>query len=583
MGQTNQGVTKHDGETSGGVVFNLLPTTQPTTPVTTPRITAINSIPPPISPTNVPTDPLLLSMNELSMVLNQLGEHPLVTLLDEISRQYNDLSINYKKYLTCAKYAQKWLGEEDEGLFGGSTTVGSSFSGLAAMDEEDEDGPVYMTNSAFQVWVTAIKDRQLPRFKRKLEKLLIDSNGGASRRAAFSFSAQLSSSSSSLRRASSFIQAQLNPQNANFVIDMDSKQKYFEVRNEMECVLTHSLEEIKGLKECIEAKKKLDGNSGSSSDSLDISCVFSDFEFEAKWWETKIGLENFSVKKKSFIDAIEDTFGHLKIKWDIELLEEICDPTCDGVVSVIDLRSLVSWIGSIYKWNTEELKLRGIASKEDAAPVIFLPHFWGSLCSVDAQDILEKEEPGTYLIRFNEHEPGAFYISCVQEEVSSSGESEHSTFFASRRTYHFVLKRSKTDKGEPFYYLCEADKTAKHKTITDLLEKSYFLTFKYPYVNDELKSSTVAKKRDVDVFGALKSLTGEDDPYYPFMTFKGKFVVVEKKKEESKKVVTALKKNNTTELKTVNSESGLSNSSSNSLKNESPGLKKEAVLDIIEQ
>ena len=593
------------------------------------------------------SDALLMSIAELVIVLQQLGEIHLVVLLEEISRHYYEIQIggnfssleaiaannntqgngatsptqnlqgggplastsfkngatgNYgnsnvdnglKKYINCAKYTPTWL--EDEGVFGGGGGIGSgsigrgsrisigATSGNNGMDEDDmeEDyGVNYNTDSAFQVWLIALKDRQLPRFKRKLEKLFVDNSGGA-RKVAFSFNVQMSTSSTnSLRRASSFLHAQTNPK-TNYVIDMDSKQKYFEVRSEMEIILTHTLEEIKDLKECLDAKRKIEGGTSSTSgaDVADVSVLLQDFDFECSWWEKKIGSSNFSVKKKAFIDAIEETFAHLKVKFEIEVLEEISDPTCDGVVSVTDLKTLTRWLGSIYKWNTDELKLRNIAGKEDAAPVIFLPHFWGSVTCYDAQDILQKEEPGTYIIRFNENEPGHYYISCVQENVVENEETSSNTgFFATRQVYHFVLKRGKTEKGEPYYYLSDADKSHKFKTITELLDKNYFLTFKYPYVNDDLKSAFVSKKRDVDVFGALKSLSGEGDDLnpYPFVVYKGKFNVNEKKKESDMKKIANLAKK-TTEPSLGNP---VNNNSSSSIKDQEPGMVRVDSLNL---
>ncbi|KAG2393857.1 hypothetical protein C9374_003621 [Naegleria lovaniensis] len=540
----------------------------PTTPTTTSPNTPYNNNtggnnPTPIVVAPPPTDPLLISLNDLAQILAQFNEDPLINLLDEISRHYRELQFgNLKKYLNVPKYASDWLeGGGDRG--GGGLFGGGSFGG-SGLDDEDDLGVSYNTNSAYTVWLTALKDRQIPRFIKKLEKFK-DHSG---RKPNISFNVQMSTSSTqnSLRRASSFVGAQAN-QRPSYVVDMDSKQRYYEVRNEMVIILTHVLEEIKDLRECIEQKRKSEATLGANStisDSINVAPLFNEFDFEKQWWEQKIGLQNFSVRKKGFIDAVEETFAHLKTKWDIDLLEEISDPTCDGVVSVTDLKNVVRWFGSIFRWQSDELKLRSIAAKEEYAPLNFLPHFWGSLTGMDAQDLLRNEEPGTYLIRFNECEPGTLCLSSVQEEVGSTEENGHG-FFSSRQVYHFVLRRTKTDKEGACYYLCDADKAGKFKTITELVDKCYFLTFKYPYVNDELKSASITKKREVDVLSALRFYSSEHDDStpYPFVIYKGKFTTAKKDSDVNKQKTLSI--SSKSKALDRNSSSGNLNSSTNSL------------------
>lgn len=262
--------------------------------------------PTPIVVAPPPTDPLLISLNELAQILVQFNEDPLIYLLDEISRHYRELQFgNLKKYLNVPKYASDWLeGGGDRG--GGGLFGGGSFGGSGLDDEDDDDlGVKYNTNSAYTVWLTALKDRQIPRFIKKLEKFK-DYSG---RKPNISFNVQMSTSSTqnSLRRASSFVGAQAN-QRPSYVVDLDSKQRYYEVRNEMMIILTHVLEEIKDLRECIEQKRKSEATLGANStisDSINVTPLFNDFDFEKQWWEQKIGVQNFSVRKKGFIDAVE--------------------------------------------------------------------------------------------------------------------------------------------------------------------------------------------------------------------------------------------------------------------------------------
>jgi hypothetical protein len=96
-------------------------------------------------------------------------------------------------------------------------------------------------------------------------------------------------------------------------------------------------------------------------------------------------------------------------------------------------------------------------------------YFYGSLSTYETQKLLDSKKFGTYLVRFNEKEPGNFILSCVDEtEVDREYLTIHFKVFTDFE--HYFLKN---------------DENVSHH-LSDLIQK-YPLTFRIPLDDDEVR------------------------------------------------------------------------------------------------
>jgi hypothetical protein len=140
-----------------------------------------------------------------------------------------------------------------------------------------------------------------------------------------------------------------------------------------------------------------------------------------------------------------------------DIISEMIDPTSDGMVSISDFKIFCQWFGPM-KSCMKNMKL-----------LIQQSYFYGSLSTYESQTLLDSKKFGSYLVRFNEKEPGNFIISCV-DETEIDGEY---------LTIHFKVF---TDFKN--YFLKNDENISNH--ISELIQK-YPLTFRIPLDDDEVR------------------------------------------------------------------------------------------------
>lgn len=156
-------------------------------------------------------------------------------------------------------------------------------------------------------------------------------------------------------------------------------------------------------------------------------------------------------------------------------MEVLIDPTCDGYVSISDFKSFLGWFGPLNKCcaNVETL--------------VSAPWFYGSITSLEAQTLLDEQDLGTYIVRFNENKPGSFYISCTEEKVDEDG----TDFLNSRQNVLQTVRYTvhKTEKHKFYLYVGE-----EMDSIEQLLSQ-YDLTFSQGFNNQDIKYKSIMEHR----------------------------------------------------------------------------------------
>lgn len=285
-------------------------------------------------------------------------------------------------------------------------------------------------------------------------------------------------------------------------------------------------------------------------------------EFGAEFWKNNIGGNIFSVSKDSFLDTL-DTFFDFNVRtkknW-VDEISYIIDPTCDNVVSMIDFKTTLKWFGP---FSTQFFPILNT--------ILDMKHFWGSMSSIEAQNLLDGQEPGTYITRFAENEPGSFYVSVVEDGGDTFGYFDSLLMNSNRKTYHYLVRRKRDEReGKMYFVLIDSDMDYKHEKIENLF-KQYHLTFKHPYLDDRKKEEHSKKKKgeeEVDFVSFMKSqkslnskaLTDDDEDEELFTSFRGR--IPENKKEVQKSVATPRQTASSTTTTTSSSNSTTNASSS---------------------
>ncbi|KAG2377487.1 hypothetical protein C9374_009398 [Naegleria lovaniensis] len=429
------------------------------------------------------------SLSVSPVVSTQEGFTSVALKLDEIAKIHEDIVTNYKKYLSLLEFS----GEQEKGnvLFGSSS---ANFG--------DEDG---FSNEAFENIVNGIKNH-VTWAKESIESLIAASENFERKSLKGYHARSLSSSMSGVAPSS----------NTTVTIDWSTianKKKYFEIRDEIEILLTFHLEEIRGYRDIVEKLKKSEAK-GEIVEVSVISILMPD-EFGAGFWKNKCGENVFSMKKNDFLDIIDLFFQQLKDRvkkiW-VEDFSHIIDPTCDNVVSIVDFKHVLQWFGPF-----------GTSFFVPLDNFLNMKHFWGSISAMEAQMILDSAEPGSFLIRFSGTDAGSFAITVVEQESSDNlSVGDEVTHY--KQTLHFQLTRKRED-SKMYFTLCESDMDQKFETV-DALIKHYRLTFKYPFVNDQLKLKAIEPEEETDFLGFIKStpqlnrIDAEDDT--SFIEYRGR-------------------------------------------------------------
>ncbi|KAF0976106.1 hypothetical protein FDP41_004781 [Naegleria fowleri] len=430
--------------------------------------------------------------------------------IEEIMKLYDQIITNYSKQTTQLQYTMN--GKNNNNLLLGASSSSSS-----------------MTNSenrhAFDMMTDAISTHIL-QTKNQLEEL-VELNEQNARR---------SLKRNSVSSASAMFASTNNLQAAGYDwSNLDNKQRYFEIKDEIEILTSHHLEEIEAFKQLASVihnaeLQGLDYSHPSTQAQLDITHVLD--EFGAEYWKTNFGGNVFSVDKECFLDVLDTYFQDLRNRktW-VEEINDIIDPTCDSIVSIIDFRTVLKWFGpfSSFFFNPIDAFLQ-------------MKHFWGSLTSIEAQELLDKCEPGTFIVRFCETEPGSFYASVVEDNGDNFGYFDSLLTSDNKQTFHYLVRRKKDEReGKMYFVLIDSDVEHKHENI-DSLFKQYHLTFRIPYLDDTKKEEIAKKKKgqeELDFVAFMKTQKtkmhiqddDDDDDDGGFTTFKGR--LPSKKKQQT--------------------------------------------------
>jgi hypothetical protein len=216
--------------------------------------------------------------------------------------------------------------------------------------------------------------------------------------------------------------------------------------------------------------------------TIEAKFKVSDDEEANKFWYETFGptvcfsflkKKQFAVEKDKFVEEMTKKFSVVK-----DYMQNLFDPTSDDLVSVGDFKLFLSWFGPFEN------------CIKNAESICEAKYFFGSMSALVCQELLDSQPIGTFLVRFNEKEPGNICISCVEEDSSFKP-----------ATLHF-----KVNHQNEFYYLTTSEKT--EKSVQSLVDR-YKLSFKIPYEDKSIKvqkifsyeskpSDSVAKKRKMD-------------------------------------------------------------------------------------
>ncbi|KAL9653681.1 hypothetical protein ABK040_009156 [Willaertia magna] len=448
--------------------------------------------------------------------------------LIEIRKYHQEIIANPKNKIECVLYAEE---EKDNTTFDfsmmGAKTSSSSSSNKPAFEEMTRN--IISKVEEFKKEIIAIiRANTNTNFNINSSNLINQSalNSPHHERKRSSFKRSGSMRGSMRWTNTDLLQSVNNAFDWNAV---ESKKTFFEIRDRMEIIFAHYLNEMIDFSELL---KKFD----NPSDVDVTNTLFEGLDGLVKsFWQKNFGDEVFYVKKDTFLDSLFSQFERLKglkSKTWVDDIDFIIDPTCDDIVSISDLKTIIKWFGPFGDMfvNMEDL--------------LRMKCFWGSLTSIRTQELLEDQPTGTFIIRFCEDRPGDFYISCVEEE-----ENSYSSFnnLSSKYTYHFLLQRrkgKKDDKEKYFYYLTESDLEEKKKfeTIEQFI-KLYNLTFKIPFEGESplrVDLSAIIDKQD-SLF---------DEPVLDaFIKYTGR---VESEKEKKKKNIHAKGGNTSNSTSKVN-------------------------------
>ncbi|EFC43447.1 SH2 domain-containing protein [Naegleria gruberi] len=425
----------------------------------------------------------------------QEGFFHISVMLDEICKTHEDILNNYRKYLPLVEFALS--GKTENNVLFGSGGGGSIFGATSSSASSSKE--------AFEKLLFSLKNH-INNTRNAIEGLVAASESYERR------SLKASNQSSHSQTAS---MVNLLPTSGITSFDWSTianKKKYFQIKDEIEILLTYHLEELRGYKEIVE-KANAKGDT-----EVNVATIISD-EFAAEFWKTNCGANVFSIDKEAFIDLLDANFQgwskRVKKTW-VEEISELIDPTCDSVVSIVDFKTVLQWFGPFT-----------ISFFTPMDSFLAQKHFWGSISSMEAQHLLDSQEPGTFLIRFSEIEAGAFSISVVEQESDdnlglSGGES---TIF--KQTSHFILRRKKEDQ-KFLFILCENDTEFKCETVDQLI-KQYRLTFKYPFTDETQKLEVKQQEDELDFFNFMKSTAAlsaldDDEENSNFVKFRGRIV-----------------------------------------------------------
>jgi hypothetical protein len=316
---------------------------------------------------------------------------------------------------------------------------------------------------------------------------------------------------------------------------------YYLIKEECTIMLEHHYEQFKlyrkyltdcknhaqNLKQAPEDLSLEDFMKMANKQDFDVATYFGNDKDAQIFWARYYGPKIFSVKKEEFLKNYKTQLeeneqrkakrrqsykqsittgstGSMDMSafgftW-VPEFEVLMDPTCDGYVSVADFKSFLGWFGPME------------TSCQNADALLNSPFFWGSLTSLDAQALLDREETGTFLVRFNESKPGSFYITCVEEQTDENGFNGNGggqmTYMGEdeiSQAIHFKVNKEK----EKNFWLSGSDKG--HTTIQSLLNQ-YELTFKIPFNQEKLKYKAITDFR-------IKDEEEEDDEDLGFHAF----------------------------------------------------------------
>ncbi|KAG2381423.1 hypothetical protein C9374_006412 [Naegleria lovaniensis] len=475
--------------------------------------------------------------------------------IEEIMKLYDQIITNYSKQTTQLQYTM--AGKNNNNLLLGASTSNFSNSG---------------NRHAFDMMTDAISSHIL-KTKSQLEEL-VELNEQHARRSL--------KRTNSMTSTTSLFASTNNLQAAGYDwSNLDNKQRYFEIKDEIEILTSHHLEEIEAFKQLASVihnaeLQGLDYSHPLTQAQLDITHVLD--EFGAEYWKTNFGGNVFSVDKECFLDVLDTYFQDLRNRktW-VEEINDIIDPTHDSIVSIIDFRTVLKWFGPFTSFFFNPI---------DA--FLQMKHFWGSLTSIEAQELLDKCEPGTFIVRFCETEPGSFYASVVEDNGDNFGYFDSLLTSGNKQTFHYLVRRKKDEReGKMYFVLIDSDMEYKHENI-DSLFKQYHLTFRIPYQDDSKKEEIAKTKKgedELDFVAFMKTQKtkinmqdDDDDDDGGFTTFKGR--IPSKKKQTASSSSAASKINLLTPSISITSKTTSAVATAATTNSDKPSLKTDAFPNV---
>ncbi|KAL9648094.1 hypothetical protein ABK040_007460 [Willaertia magna] len=373
----------------------------------------------------------------------------------------------------------------------------------------------------------------------------------------------------------------------NFLSSSENEKEFIEKREELLIFLKYKENELRELQNVLyKVKVSLNASTQNnthgysstasvpktnSGEKIDIpfivfkqttnSNIDSGYQFEAELWNQKIGQSMFMMQKDAFIDLLKNLITGI----DEKLLEVVCDSTFDDYVSIVDFKLLLDWFGPLMSWKEELKVIQKNSTNSEVTCRLF--QFWGSLTAIQAQNLLLDQEPGTYIIRFDEYNLGKYCISVVQEEIINDEAT------GKKQVYHFPLSRDKNKNS--YYTIAENNITLKAENALKLINDKYFLTFKYPYIDHEFKANLDSSKNKAKKTSSSLLLLDDNNDAKSFVMFRGRYL-------ELNKVDSGVKKTENTNAPTKALTSIVTTTTSTTTTTTSSTSKKEEIVQIEE-
>eukprot|EP00761_Pharyngomonas_kirbyi_P014563 gb/GECH01014593.1/.p1 GENE.gb/GECH01014593.1/~~gb/GECH01014593.1/.p1 ORF type:complete len:610 (+),score=139.66 gb/GECH01014593.1/:1-1830(+) len=154
---------------------------------------------------------------------------------------------------------------------------------------------------------------------------------------------------------------------------------------------------MSGLTRSFSVRRRRDMTDFDALNTLDLHTILDNDSDARTFWENNF--ENtYAVDKEHFFKSLPSAIKEKHA----DVIKRLIDPTMDNLVTMGDFLIFLGWVGPFSQINRNINKL------------LRCEWFWGALCGTRAEHLLCEQPDGTYLVRFNDSDPGTFRVTCVE-------------------------------------------------------------------------------------------------------------------------------------------------------------------------